>query len=63
MAADGLDSIGTAAGNEAAARPQQRRDPLSVQADQGQQAQGEDALRRVQRQRNRREIKRLRSNR
>ena len=37
MAADRLQPVGAAAGDEAATGPQQGRDPLAVGADQGQQ--------------------------
>jgi hypothetical protein len=40
MAADRLQSVGAAAGDEAAAGTQQRGDPLAVQTDQGQQQGG-----------------------
>lgn len=46
MATDGLKTVSAATGDEAAAGAQQRRDPLAIQPDQGQQQQRQPSLKR-----------------
>ncbi len=41
MAPDGLQAIAAAAGDEAAAGPEQRREPAAIEANQGQQQPGD----------------------